>query len=103
MLKGATAIEKLGTARTVLLDKTGTLTLGTPEIERIVSFDGLEPDELLHLAASLDQLSAHVLAEALVGGARKRGLSPIPRGLGTPHRGVVATKPNVWPRPSSLR
>jgi heavy metal translocating P-type ATPase len=75
VLKGATAIEKLGTARTVLLDKTGTLTLGTPEIERIVSFDGLESDELLRLAASLDQLSAHVLAEALVGSARKRGLS----------------------------
>ena len=75
VLKGATAIEKLGTARTVLLDKTGTLTLGTPEIERIVSFDGPESDELLRLAASLDQLSAHVLAEALVGSARKRGLS----------------------------
>jgi heavy metal translocating P-type ATPase len=75
VLKGATAIEKLGTARMVLLDKTGTLTLGTPEIERIVSFDGPESDELLRLAASLDQLSAHVLAAALVGSARKRGLS----------------------------
>jgi heavy metal translocating P-type ATPase len=75
ILKGATAIEKLGTARTVLLDKTGTLTLGTPEIDQIVMLDGLEPDELLRLAASLDQLSAHVLAEALVRGARMRGLS----------------------------
>lgn len=75
ILKGATAIEKLGTARTVLLDKTGTLTLGTPEIDRILTLDGLDPDQVLRLAASLDQLSAHVLAEALVRGARKRGLS----------------------------
>jgi heavy metal translocating P-type ATPase len=75
ILKGATAIEKLGTARTVLLDKTGTLTLGTPEIDRILTLDGSDPDEVLRLAASVDQLSAHVLAEALVRGARKRGLS----------------------------
>lgn len=75
ILKGATAIEKLGTARTVLLDKTGTLTLGTPEIDRIFTLDGANPAEVLRLAASVDQLSAHVLAEALVRGARKRGLS----------------------------
>jgi heavy metal translocating P-type ATPase len=75
VLKGATAIEKLGTARTVLLDKTGTLTLGTPEIDRILTLDGSDPDEVLRLAASVDQLSAHVLAEALVRAARKKGLS----------------------------
>lgn len=59
----------------MLLDKTGTLTLGTPEIDQILTLDGPGPDEMLRLAASVDQLSAHVLAEALVRGARKRGLS----------------------------
>ena len=74
IVKGGAAIEKLGEARTVVLDKTGTLTLGTPGIDRIVAFDGIDPDETLRLAASLDQLSAHSLAEALVEEARRRGL-----------------------------
>jgi len=75
IVKGGSAIERLGEARTVLLDKTGTLTLGVPEVERVVSFDGVPPDELLRLAASVDQVSAHVLAEALVHDAAGRGLA----------------------------
>ena len=70
--KGGGTIERLGRARTVLLDKTGTLTHGRPEIERVRSMDGLPEDELLRLAASVDQLSAHVMAEALVHGAEAR-------------------------------
>lgn len=66
IVKGGVAIERLGDARTVLLDKTGTLTLGIPAIERVVAFDGVARDELLRLAASLDQLSSHVLAAAIV-------------------------------------
>jgi heavy metal translocating P-type ATPase len=72
--KGGGTIEKLGEARTVLLDKTGTLTHGRPEIGQVKSTDGLAPEELLRLAASVDQLSAHILAEALVHGAEGRGL-----------------------------
>ena len=72
--KGAGTIEKLGRARTVLFDKTGTLTNGRPEIEEVRSADGLGPSELLRLAASVDQLSAHVLAEALVHRAESRGI-----------------------------
>ncbi|MCL4288343.1 MAG: HAD-IC family P-type ATPase, partial [Thermoleophilia bacterium] len=65
-----------------LLDKTGTLTLGTPEVERIIPYDSLPPDEILRLAASVDQLSAHGLAEALVHEARERGLElPFPTGV----------------------
>jgi heavy metal translocating P-type ATPase len=75
IVKGGVAVEKLGEARTVILDKTGTLTLGTPTIEQVVSFDGLGQDETLRLAASVDQLSAHSLAEALVLDARRRGLA----------------------------
>ncbi|MEZ5102703.1 MAG: heavy metal translocating P-type ATPase [Thermoleophilia bacterium] len=74
IVKGGAAIEKLGTARTVLLDKTGTLTLGAPAVERVLSLDGVPEDELLRLAASLDQLSTHPLAAALVAAARQRGL-----------------------------
>jgi heavy metal translocating P-type ATPase len=74
IVKGGGAIERLGEARTVLLDKTGTLTLGAPAVREVFALDGFERDELLRLAASLDQLSAHVLAEALVHDAEGRGL-----------------------------
>jgi len=74
IVKSGSAIERLGQARTVLLDKTGTLTLGVPEVEHVVAFDGIPATELLRLAASVDQVSAHVLAEALVHDAQRRGL-----------------------------
>jgi len=74
IVKGAGALERLGDARTVLLDKTGTLTAGEPEIERIIPVGGVAEDETLRLAASVDQLSAHVLAESLVLAAARRGL-----------------------------
>ena len=74
IVKGGGVIEQLGRARTVLFDKTGTLTLGHPALEQVVAFAGTGPDELLRLAASVDQLSAHVLAEALVHAAQDRNL-----------------------------
>jgi heavy metal translocating P-type ATPase len=74
IVKGGGVIEKLGEARTVLLDKTGTVTLGSPAVEDVVALDGLPPAEMLRLAASVDQFSAHVLAEALVHDAIGRGL-----------------------------
>ncbi|HEX8752422.1 MAG TPA: heavy metal translocating P-type ATPase [Solirubrobacterales bacterium] len=74
IVKGGGAIERLGEARAVLLDKTGTLTLGMPAVREVFALDGFEREELLRLAASVDQLSAHVLAEALVHDAERRGL-----------------------------
>jgi P-type E1-E2 ATPase len=74
VVKGAGVIERLGGARTVLLDKTGTLTLGTPQLARIAALDGLDPEEALRLAASLDQVSLHPFAASLVGEAHERGL-----------------------------
>lgn len=74
IVKGGGVIEKLGEAKTVLLDKTGTLTFGSPEIEGIEAVDGRPAEELLRLAASVDQLSAHALAEALTRAARERRL-----------------------------
>jgi heavy metal translocating P-type ATPase len=75
IVKGAGVIERLGRARSVLLDKTGTLTLGSAGVERIEPVDGIDPGELLRLAASLDQASAHALGAALVAAARERGLT----------------------------
>ena len=58
----------------MLLDKTGTITLGQPELDRVVATDGIAANETLRLAASLDQLSAHPLAKALVAGAEEQNL-----------------------------
>ena len=75
IVKGASVIEALAQVRTVILDKTGTLTLGSPQVELIVPVDGIAPDEILRLAASVDQLSAHTLARSLVTAARQRSLA----------------------------
>lgn len=74
VVKGGGALERLGAARTVLLDKTGTITLGHPQLDRLVPLDGTPAEETLRLAASLDRLSTHPLAAALVEGAEARGL-----------------------------
>jgi heavy metal translocating P-type ATPase len=81
VVKGAGTIEQLGEAHSVLLDKTGTVTLGHPELERVLPLDGLGPNETLRLAASVDRLSSHPLAHALVAGAEAQGL-----GLALPDR-----------------
>jgi len=93
VLKGGTALERLAAARTVLLDKTGTLTLGRPAVELVVPFDGVPGEEVLRLAASAEQLSAHVLAEAIVHDAQARGLAlERPRDAReTPGDGIEAT------------
>jgi heavy metal translocating P-type ATPase len=90
VVKGGGAIEALGDARAVLLDKTGTLTAGHPDVNRIETFGQLPGDQALLLAASLDQASAHVLAEALVETARGRGLDlDLPTGVEeTPGQGI---------------
>jgi len=75
VLKGGTALEQLAAARTVLLDKTGTLTLGRPTVEQVVPFNGIPGEEVLRLAASAEQLSAHVLAEGIVHDAQARGMT----------------------------
>lgn len=75
VVKDGGTIERLARARTVLIDKTGTLTVGEPALARVVAFDGLAEDEVLRLAASVDQVSAHGVAEALVHAAEGRGLA----------------------------
>jgi heavy metal translocating P-type ATPase len=74
IVKGGGALETLGRGRVLLFDKTGTLTAGVSRVADVEVFDRIEADELLRLAASLDQVSPHVLAAAIVGGARERDL-----------------------------
>lgn len=74
IVKGGGVIEQLGSARTVLFDKTGTLTRGAVQIERVVPIGRVTEDELLTLAASVEQYSVHVTAVAVVRAARERGL-----------------------------
>jgi P-type E1-E2 ATPase len=75
VVKGGGVIERLGNTRTVILDKTGTITLGTPELARIGCVDGLGEAEVLRLAASVDLASVHPFATALVREAQDRGLA----------------------------
>ena len=75
LFRDAAAIEKLRAIDTLLIDKTGTLTEGRPAFERAVAAPGFSEDEVLRLAASLDQGSEHPLAQAIVAAARDRGLT----------------------------
>jgi heavy metal translocating P-type ATPase len=76
VVKGGGALEVLARARALYLDKTGTLTVGAPTLDRITLFDGWRDEgEVLRLAASIDQMSSHVLAAALTRAARERGLA----------------------------
>jgi Cu+-exporting ATPase len=75
LFRDAAAIEHFRKVDTLIVDKTGTLTEGKPAFERAVGVDGVAPDEVLRLAASLDQGSEHPLADAIVRAARERGLA----------------------------
>jgi len=75
LFRDAEAIERLRTIDTLIVDKTGTLTEGRPAFRTAVAAGGFDEDELLRLAASLDQGSEHPLAEAIVTEARRRELA----------------------------
>lgn len=74
IVKGGGALETLARGRILMFDKTGTLTSGVSQVSDVEIFGDLDPDEVLRLAGSLDQVSPHVLAAALVRAARDRGL-----------------------------
>jgi Cu+-exporting ATPase len=75
LFRDAEAIERLRTVDTLIVDKTGTLTQGAPAFRDAIAASGHDRDEVLRLAASLDQGSEHPLAEAIVAEARNRGLA----------------------------
>jgi P-type E1-E2 ATPase len=74
LIKGGKAIEMLARVRALVIDKTGTLTIGQAKIVATRVADHIAPDELLRIAASLDQASQHVIAQTIVSEARAKGL-----------------------------
>lgn len=78
IIKSGAVLETLAKSRVVLLDKTGTLTYGGPEINSIDSAPGFTPHEVLQLAASIDQYSSHVVAQSIVNGSRERRIELLP-------------------------
>ncbi|MEU3730047.1 heavy metal translocating P-type ATPase [Streptomyces sp. NPDC033538] len=94
LVKSAVAMERLGEIDTAALDKTGTLTEGTPEVTAVrpLPGSGLDENALLALAATAEHPSEHPLARAIVAAARTRGLriAPAEDFTATPGRGVTA-------------
>jgi P-type Cu+ transporter len=91
LVRDAEALETLESVDTLVLDKTGTLTEGRPEVVSVEPLPGVTEDDLLHLAASLESASEHPLAGALVAEARRRrlSLSPASGFLSTTGKGVA--------------
>jgi Cu+-exporting ATPase len=76
LFRDAEALELLHTVDTLVLDKTGTLTEGKPQLVTIEAATGVSETELLSLAAGLERGSEHPLAAAIIGGAKERGIEP---------------------------
>lgn len=74
LIKNAEALERFAKVDTLIVDKTGTLTMGKPELVAVLPEAGHEENEVLRLAASLERGSEHPLAEAIVSGAEGRGI-----------------------------
>ena len=93
LFKHAMGLEQAATLDTVVLDKTGTLTRGEPEVVALAPAEGISEQELLRLAASAEAESEHPLADAVVNAARERGLD-VPRAEAfeaVPGHGAIAS------------
>ena len=91
LIRGAEVLERAGRVTTALLDKTGTLTRGRMALVEVAADDGVDPAELLALAASLEDASEHPVARAVAEGAKERGLarSPVEAFTSLPGQGVT--------------
>jgi len=76
LFKNAEAIEVMKKINTLVVDKTGTLTLGKPKLTEVVSEQGFEAKNTLYFASTVERGSEHPLAAAIVGGATERGVAP---------------------------
>ncbi len=76
LIKGAKPLEALARIKTLILDKTGTLTDGRPQIVSITTHGEMSEDEILYFAAALDQATKHPIAAAIVTAAQARGTHP---------------------------
>lgn len=75
LIKGGEALERVAGLQTVVMDKTGTLTLGKPTLIGVVALEGFAEQDLLRMAAAAEDYSAHPLAHAIVAHAQERGVS----------------------------
>ena len=93
LIKGAKPLEALARIKTLILDKTGTLTDGRPQIVSIDRHGDMSEGDVLYFAAALDQASKHPIAQAIVAAAGSRGTAlPIPEDVvETPGEGVAGT------------
>ncbi|MBL8529079.1 MAG: copper-translocating P-type ATPase [Burkholderiales bacterium] len=77
LFRNAEAIERLREVDTLVIDKTGTLTVGKPALQRTAALDKFSEGEVLGVAAGLERASEHPLAAAILGGAARRGVEPV--------------------------
>jgi P-type Cu+ transporter len=75
LVRDASALERMAYVDTLIIDKTGTLTEGRPTLTDVIPAEGFETDRVLELAASLEAVSEHPLAEAIVAGAKTKGIA----------------------------
>ena len=96
LIRSAAALERLQDVDTVVFDKTGTLTVGRPSVTDLVTVGGEAEDDLLALAAAVEQGSEHPIGEAIVSRAKDRGLALPPVGsfVTVPGQGVDALAPD---------
>lgn len=78
LIKGGVYLEAAGKLDAIAFDKTGTVTIGKPQVQRIIPLNNHTEDELLEIAARLEKPSEHPLARAILEEAEKRGISPSP-------------------------
>ncbi|GEM82417.1 heavy metal translocating P-type ATPase [Meiothermus hypogaeus] len=92
LIRNGEALQTASALKTVVLDKTGTITKGKPELTDALPAPGFDEKTLIHLAASADRPSEHPLAQAIVKGAQARGLEPLEPGAfkAVPGHGVEA-------------
>jgi heavy metal translocating P-type ATPase len=94
VFRGGGALEALAQTRNIVIDKTGTVTVGRPVLRSIAVFDdSLTETEILSMAASVDQVSSHILARSIVDAARERGLEfSMPNDAGEQHGAGVSAR-----------
>ncbi|MBV9152373.1 MAG: cadmium-translocating P-type ATPase, partial [Alphaproteobacteria bacterium] len=93
LVRNAEALELMERADTLVVDKTGTLTEGTPRLVGVTAVHGADENELLRLVASVEMASEHPLAAAIVAGAKEHGLllAPATDFTSIPGQGVIGT------------
>ncbi|AYP99266.1 cadmium-translocating P-type ATPase (plasmid) [Limosilactobacillus fermentum] len=103
VVKTGDMLEKMSTAKSAAFDKTGTITSGQLTVNDIVPQAGFTPDQILHLAASAEQNSSHILARSLVKFANDQPLSPVVDLEEVTGNGVTATVDNAVVKVGKLK